>query len=86
MPNQESYIFNGYNDVYPLIQAKYSMFEPEKETFTVNMKEVVNNHVGFKNELNLALYTKENKEKCGLIILLAEPRNNINRIFAWFVK
>lgn len=44
--NTQSYIYNGYNGVYPGFYAKYHTFEPSKETLVVNMKEVASNKSG----------------------------------------
>ena len=82
---QESYIFNGYNGVYPIITAGYHMFEPPKETKMINMKKLVNNQM-CENMFNLGLCVKEDESKPGLIALFAEPRNDGTRIFIWFVE
>ena len=83
--NQESFIFNGYNGVYPIITAGYHMFEPSKETEMINMKKLINNQM-CEDMFNLSLCVKEDESKPGLIALFAEPRNAGARVFIWFVE
>ncbi len=82
---QKSYIFNGKNGLYPLIKAKYNMFEPEMEIFTVNMKEVLSNKAG-NGDFSISLYQKEDESQPSLIALFAEPRNCPKSIFFCIVE